>query len=100
MNQATTLLFRILSVLTDQWDPDADLPKLTTNDLDKSIVDMSNAIQQLIDANDSTKANNATKTDILHKLGENAKSICVYVKPFLKTLLSVAIQGSAVRSAL
>lgn len=96
MNQATILLFRILSALTD---PDADLPKLTKNDLDKSIEDTNNAIQKLIDTNDSTKANDAVKTDILHKLGEKAKSICVHVKHFLKTFLSVAIQGSAVRSA-
>jgi len=100
MNQATTLLFHILSVLADEWDPDADLPKLTKSDLDKSIEDASNAIQKLIDANDNTKATDATKTDVLHKLGENAKSICNHVKPFLKTFLSVAVQGSTVRSVL
>jgi hypothetical protein len=97
LNRATTLLFRILSVLSDQWHPDAKLPALTTDDLDKSIEDTSAAIQKIVDANDSAKAIEAAKKGVVHNLGNGAKSLCVHVKPFLKTFLEVAVQGSAVR---
>ena len=97
LNRATTLLFRILSVLSDQWQPDAKLPVLTTDDLDKSIEDTSAAIQKIVDSNDIEKAIEAAKKGVVHKLGNGAKSVCVHVKPFLKTFLAVAVQGSAVR---
>jgi len=97
LNRATTLLFRILSVLSDQWHPDAKLPVLTTDNLDKSIEHTSAAIQKIVDSNDSAKAIEAAKKGVVHKLGNGAKSVCVHVKPFLKTFLAVAVQGSAVR---
>src|SRR5271168_4869772 len=97
LNRSTTLLFRILSVLSDQWHPDAKLPVLTTDDLDKSIEDTSAAIQKIVDSNDSAKAIEAAKKGAVHKLGNSAKSVCVHIKPFLKTFLAVAVQGSAVR---
>jgi len=97
LNRATTLLFRVLSVLSDQWQPDANLPVLTADDLDKSIEEISAAIQKIMDSNDSQKALEAAKKRVVHKLGNGAKSVCVHVKPFLKTFLAVAVQGSAVR---
>ena len=100
LNNATTLLFRILSVLGDEWHPDADLPKLTKDDLEKTIFDADAAIQNLIDANERAKTLEAAKTGIVHKLAKGAKSVCVHLKPFLKTFLSVAVQGSAVNRPL
>ena len=97
LNRATTLLFRILSILSDQWHPDAKLPILTMDDLDKSIEDTSSAIQKIVDSNDSAKAIEAAKKGVVHKLGNGAKSVCVHVKPFLKTFLAVAVHGSAVQ---
>src|SRR5271155_2416569 len=97
LNSATTLLFRILSVLSDQWHPDAKLPVLTMDHLDKSIEDTSSAIQKIVDSNDCEKAIEAAKTGVVHKLGSGAKRVCVHVKPFLKTFLAVAVQASAVR---
>ena len=97
LNRATTLLFRILSVLSNQWHPDAKLPVLTMDDLDKSIEDTSSAIQKIVDSNDSAKAIEAAKKGVVHKLGSSAKSVCVHVKLFLKMFLAVAVQGSAVR---
>lgn len=96
LNKATTLLFRILCVLSDQWHPDVKLPNLTRDDLDKSIEDTSIAIQKIIESNDSAKAIEAAKKGIVHKLGNGAKSVCIHIKPFLQTFLKVAIQGSAV----
>lgn len=98
LNQSSTLLFRILSVLSDQWNPDVDLPTLDKTNLDESIENASNAIKKIIDANDQVKAEDAAKTGILHTFAENAKSICIHLKPFFKTFLSVGIHSSAVRS--
>jgi hypothetical protein len=100
LNKATSLLFRILSVLGDEWHPDAKLPELTMDDLDKTIVDADAAIQNLIDANDRAKDLADSRKGILHKLGKGAKSICVHLKPFLKTFLAVGVQGSAVNQLL
>lgn len=96
LNKATTLLFRILSVLGDEWHPDAKLPALTRDDLDKTILDAEAAIQNLIEKNEHAKALAVAKKGIVHQLGKGMKSICVNVKPFLKTFLTVAVQGAAV----
>ena len=97
LDRATKLLFRILSVLSDQWHPDAKLPVLTRDSLEKSIEDTRTAIQKIVESNDSAKAIEAAKSGVVHKLGNGSKSACVYLKPFLKTFLAVAVQGSAVR---
>jgi len=99
LNRSTKLLFRILSVLSNQWHPDAKLPELTRDDLDRSIQDADTAIQKLIDANDSAKEIAATKKSIVHQLGNGAKNVCAHIKPFLQTFLEVAVQGSAVQSS-
>jgi len=91
-------LVRILSALSDQWHPDAELPKLTKDNLNKSIQDADAAIQDIIDANAKAKEISAAKKGIVHKLGTKAMSVCVHVKPFIKIFLAVAIQGSAVPS--
>jgi hypothetical protein len=96
LNTATTLLFRILSVLTNEWHPDAKLPELTKNDLDKSILDAEAAIEDLIDKNDRAKAVEDAKRGIVHNFGKGIKTVCVNVKPFLKTFLAVAVQGANV----
>lgn len=96
LNKATMLLFRILSVLGNEWHPDKKLPKLTRDDLDKAIFDAEVAIQDLIDKNELAKANEGSKKGIVHKFGKGIKSFCVNLKPFLKTFLAVAVQGAAV----
>jgi hypothetical protein len=83
LNRAATLLFRILSVLSDQWNPDTKLPALTKDDLDKSINDAQGAISKLIDESDAAKAIEKAKTGIVHGLAKGAENICVHVKPFL-----------------
>jgi len=98
LNRSTTFLFRILSVLSNQWHPDAKLPKLTRDNLDESIQDAEAHIQNLIEENDRTKEIAAAKKGIVHNLGNGAKTICVHIKPFLQTFLAVAVQGSAVPS--
>ena len=98
LNRATTLLFRILYVLSEQWHPDAKLPVLTMDDMDKSIQAAGAAIQNLLDATDSPTAIEAAKKGIIHKLGSGTKTVCDHVRPFLKTFLAVAVQGSAVRT--
>jgi len=98
LNKATALLARLVSFLREEWHPDASLPTLDRDNLDTSIDVASAEIQKLIDRNDNAKADDAAKTGSLHTLGKVAESICVNLKPFLKTFLSVAIQGSAVRS--
>lgn len=98
LNRSTTLLFRILSVLSDQWHPDAKMPELTSGDLDKSIQDADAAIQNLIDANDHAKDTADTKNSVVDKLGNWAKTVCVLLKPFLQTFLAIAVHGAAVLS--
>jgi hypothetical protein len=98
MNNATMLLSRILSFLTDQWCPKTgNMPILNNDNLEKCIEDASDAIQKLIKANEIAKANEAAKTGTLYEFGKEIKSICVNLKPFVKTFLSIAINGSAVR---
>lgn len=96
LNKASTLLFRILSVLRNEWRPDAKLPELTTDDLDKSILDAFTAIQDLIDKYDTAKALEDPQNGVIHKLGMRVKSVCVDIKPFLKTFLKVAAGGANV----
>lgn len=98
LNRSTTLLFRILSVLSDQWHPDAKMPELTSGDLDKSIQDADAAIQNLIDANDRAKDTAGTNKGVVDKLANGAKTVCVHIKPFLQTFLAIAVHGSAVLS--
>jgi len=96
LDKATTLLFRILSVLGDEWHPDAKLPALTWDNLDETILNAEAAIQSLIDKNERTKTLAVEKKGVVHQLGKGIKNICVNVKPFLKTFLTVAVQGAAV----
>jgi hypothetical protein len=97
LNQATTLLFRILSVLNDQWHPDAKLPIVTPGDLDKSVKDASDAIEKLILANISEKEGDATRTGIIHGFGKGVKAVCVHLKPFLRNFLTVGVTANAVQ---
>ena len=97
-NTAARLLSRIVSFLREEWHPDASFPTLDKENLDKSIEIASKEIQKLIDFNDKAKTDDAAKTGSLHQLGKTAETICVNLKPVFKTILSVAIQGSAVRS--
>lgn len=96
LNRSTTLLFRILSFLSDQWHPDAKMPELTSGDLDKSIQDADAAIQSLIDANHRAKDIAGTKKGVVDRLGNGAKTVCVHIKPFVQTFLGIAVHGSAV----
>jgi hypothetical protein len=97
-NAAATLLFRIVSFLREEWDPATSAPILDKNNLEKSIQIASAEIRNLIDLNDKRKADEAAKTGSLHLVGKAVESICGNLKPVFKTILSVAIQGSAVRS--
>jgi len=96
-NTAAALLFRIVFFLREEWHPDASLPTLDRENLETSIEVASAEIQKLIDVNDKAKADDMAKTGSIHKLGKVAENICVNLKPFIKTFLSVAIKGSAVR---
>jgi hypothetical protein len=98
LNKAVTFLFRILSILSNEWDPKMELLSLTLDDLDKSIADTRATIQKLMDANDKAKAIESAKKGVFHTLGNGAKSVCIHVKPFLKTFLTVALNASAVYS--
>jgi hypothetical protein len=84
LNNATTFLFRILSVLNDEWHPDAKLPELTRDDLEKTILDADAAIKNLIDTNDRAKDLEAAKKGIIHKLGKGAKTFAFtpFLNPF------------------
>jgi len=99
LNKATALLARIISFLREEWHPDASLRTLDRDNLDISIEVASAEIQKLIDLDDKAKAADEAKTGGFHKLGKAAESICVHLKPFFKTFLAVAIQGSAVKSS-
>jgi hypothetical protein len=72
---------------------------LDKDNLEKSIEIASAEIQKLIDLNDKTNVDEAANTGALHLLGRTAESICVNLKPAFKTILTVAIQASAVRSS-
>jgi len=96
LNKATNFLFRILSVITKQWHPDVKLPELRRDHLDRTILDAETTIQTLIEANDGAKEQRGAKKGIVSKLGRRIKSVCAHLKPFIKTVLSVAVQGSAV----
>jgi hypothetical protein len=98
-NAAATLLFRIVSFLHEEWDPATSAPTLDKNNLEKSIQIANAEIRNLIDLNDKRKADEAAKTGSLsHLVGKAVESICGNLKPVFKAILSVAIQGSAVRS--
>lgn len=98
MNNATILLSRIISFLKGQLCQNTDnMPILNEDNLEKSIEDASNAIQRLIEANETAKANEAAKHGILYEFGKEIKSICVNLKPFVKTFLSIGINACAVR---
>jgi len=98
LNKAVTFLFRILSILRNEWDPKIELLSLTLDDLDKSIADTTATIQKLVDANTNAKAIESAKQGLFQTLGNGTKSICIHVKPFLKTFLAVAVTGSSVFS--
>lgn len=66
------------------------------DDLDKNIEDRSATIPKLLDMNDNAKAIESAKRGVVHTLGNEAKSVCVHLKSFLKTFFSVAVQGPAV----
>ena len=96
LKKATTFLFHVFCFVSKQWDPERELPTLSRNDLMKSIKDTGDTIQRLIDAHDHTKSIETSKTGITHTLENGVKSLCVHVKPFLKTFLAVAAKGSSV----
>jgi len=96
LNKATNFLFRILSVLTEQWHPDAKLPELCRDDLDRTILDAETTIQNLLEANDRAKVQKDANKRVVNKLGRGIKTVCTQLKPFIKTVLSIAVQGSAV----
>ena len=62
-----------------------------SDDLNKTIIDADVTIQNLIDTNDRGKDLMDSKKGILHKLGKGANSICIHLKPFLKTFLVVGV---------
>jgi hypothetical protein len=96
LKKSTTFLFHILCFLGKQWDPDKELPTLSRNDLTKSIKDADDTIQKLIDTYENAKSIEASKKGVIHTLENGVKSLCVHVKPFLKTFLAVAVTGSSV----
>ena len=101
LKEASMRLSHILAVLADQWHPDPKLPEvLTMDDLEKSITDTNAAIQKLIAKADHEKEIESAKTGLVHNLAKGAESVCIHVKPFLRTFLAVAVQGSAVRLGL
>jgi hypothetical protein len=96
LNKATKFLFRILSVLTEQWHPDAKLPELRREDLDRTILDAETTIQNLLEVNDRAKVQKDANKRVVNKLGRGIKTVCTHLKPFIKTVLSIAVPGSAV----
>jgi len=68
--------------------------------LDKSIAETSVAIQNLIAINDNKKEIEAANKGVVQSLANGAETICVHLKPFFKTFLSVAGHASAVRPCL
>src|SRR5271154_6538429 len=98
-NATARLLSRVVSFLREEWDPTVtSLPTLDKTNLEKSIETAIVEIQKLIDLNDKAKEEDVAKTGSLYLLGNAVETICVKLKPVFKTVLSVAIQGSAVNS--
>jgi len=96
LRKATIFLFHLMCFVSKQWNPDKELPALSRSDLIKSIQDTGDTIQKLIDDHELTKPIKSSKIGVTHTLENGVKSLCVHVKPFLKTFLSVAAHGSSV----
>ena len=96
LRKATTFLFHIMCFVSKQWNPDKQLPTLSRSDLMQSIKDTGDTIQKLINDHEHTKSIEASKTGVSRTLENGVKVLCVNIKPFLKTFLSVAAHGSSV----
>ena len=96
LNKPVQLLLSVISVFNQTHDSLPSLPRLeSVHDLDQGIQEMQSVIRELIQKHPQEKLAVPPDTS-LRKVGQAFKTIITYVTPFLKNMLSVTINGSAV----